>query len=175
MGRRRHAGARRGNGRGIAADGDGAPQPRNVSRFRRALREASGVPIDYQRCGAVELALNDREALELEQRAARQSAHRDPLGIDALCGQRGRAILSGRCAGEPAGHYRRSADGLPATTAFRFMSMSRWSRYLPDGSGVRTIQGQLSRRRRTDLGRSVEFRIGFGFCSFRRPCRCAGT
>src|SRR5271165_5568174 len=42
--------------------------------FVEALREASGVPIDYQRCGAVELALNDREAMELERRAARQSA-----------------------------------------------------------------------------------------------------
>jgi glycine oxidase len=41
--------------------------------FVDALREASGVPIDYQRCGALELALNDREAMELERRAARQS------------------------------------------------------------------------------------------------------
>jgi glycine oxidase len=41
--------------------------------FVAALREASGVPIDYQRCGALELALNDREAMELERRAARQS------------------------------------------------------------------------------------------------------
>jgi glycine/D-amino acid oxidase-like deaminating enzyme len=41
--------------------------------FVSALGEASGVPIDYQRCGAVELALNDREAMELERRAARQS------------------------------------------------------------------------------------------------------
>src|SRR5580658_5781648 len=40
--------------------------------FVESLREASGVPIDYQRCGAVELALSDREAEELEQRAARQ-------------------------------------------------------------------------------------------------------
>src|SRR5580658_7178975 len=42
--------------------------------FVEALREASGVAIDYQRCGALELALNDREAVELEQRAVRQSA-----------------------------------------------------------------------------------------------------
>jgi glycine oxidase len=40
--------------------------------FLDTLREASGVPIDYQRCGALELALNDREAAELELRAARQ-------------------------------------------------------------------------------------------------------
>jgi glycine oxidase len=42
--------------------------------FVAALREASGVPIDYQRSGALEIALNDREAVELEQRAARQAA-----------------------------------------------------------------------------------------------------
>jgi glycine oxidase len=42
--------------------------------FVAALREASGVPIDYQRCGALELALDDSEAVELERRAARQSA-----------------------------------------------------------------------------------------------------
>jgi glycine oxidase len=41
--------------------------------FVAALREASGVQVDYQRCGAVELALNDGEAMELERRAARQS------------------------------------------------------------------------------------------------------
>jgi glycine oxidase len=41
--------------------------------FVETLREASGVPIDYQRCGAVELALNEHEAVELERRAARQS------------------------------------------------------------------------------------------------------
>jgi glycine oxidase len=42
--------------------------------FVEALREASGVPIDYQRCGALELALSDHEAVDLERRAARQSA-----------------------------------------------------------------------------------------------------
>jgi glycine oxidase len=41
--------------------------------FVEALREASGAAIDYQRCGALELALSDREAEELETRAARQS------------------------------------------------------------------------------------------------------
>src|ERR1017187_8087627 len=41
--------------------------------FVAALREASGVSIDYQRCGALELALDEREAMELDRRAARQS------------------------------------------------------------------------------------------------------
>lgn len=38
------------------------------------LRQASEVAIDYRRCGAVELALSEREAEELEARAARQAA-----------------------------------------------------------------------------------------------------
>jgi glycine oxidase len=41
--------------------------------FVAELSEISGITIDYQRCGAVELALNDIEAAALEQRAARQS------------------------------------------------------------------------------------------------------
>ena len=40
--------------------------------FVEDLREVSGVSIDFQRCGAVELALDEREAEELERRAARQ-------------------------------------------------------------------------------------------------------
>jgi glycine oxidase len=40
--------------------------------FVEELREVSGVSIDYQRCGAMELALEQGEAEELERRAARQ-------------------------------------------------------------------------------------------------------
>jgi glycine oxidase len=40
--------------------------------FVDELVEASGLAIDYQRCGAIEVALNDHEARELERRAARQ-------------------------------------------------------------------------------------------------------
>jgi glycine oxidase len=42
--------------------------------FVAELSDISGISIDYQRCGAVEIALNDAEAEALEQRAARQSA-----------------------------------------------------------------------------------------------------
>jgi glycine oxidase len=45
--------------------------------FVESLREASGVAIDYQGCGAIEVALSSAEAEALEQRAARQAA----LGI----------------------------------------------------------------------------------------------
>jgi glycine oxidase len=42
--------------------------------FVEELRDVSGVSIDFQRCGAVELALDELEAEELERRAARQCA-----------------------------------------------------------------------------------------------------
>jgi glycine oxidase len=45
--------------------------------FVESLREASGLAIDYQRCGAIELAMNAAEAEALDHRAARQAA----LGI----------------------------------------------------------------------------------------------
>lgn len=71
-------------GAGMLAPGGEMDQPSLLSRmamcslaaypeFVEALRDASGVAIDYQRCGAIELALDDHEAEELEQRAARQS------------------------------------------------------------------------------------------------------
>jgi glycine oxidase ThiO len=41
------------------------------------LREASGLAIDYRRCGAIEVALTEQEAGELEHRATRQAV----LGI----------------------------------------------------------------------------------------------
>ena len=40
--------------------------------FVRELRSASGVPIDYRRCGALEFASDDQEWEELLQRASRQ-------------------------------------------------------------------------------------------------------
>lgn len=43
------------------------------SAYVEALRNASDVSIDYQRCGAIELALSDREAEDLAARAARQA------------------------------------------------------------------------------------------------------
>lgn len=45
--------------------------------FVAELQDASDVPIDYQRCGAIELALTEAEAETLDRRAERQSA----LGI----------------------------------------------------------------------------------------------
>lgn len=42
--------------------------------FIEALQDDSGLAIEYRRCGALELAFDDREAEELAQRAVRQSA-----------------------------------------------------------------------------------------------------
>lgn len=50
--------------------------------FVAELQDESGVSIDYQRCGAIELALTLAEAEELERRAARQAAlgiHSEPI------------------------------------------------------------------------------------------------
>jgi glycine oxidase len=41
--------------------------------FVESLQETTGLSIDYQSCGATEVARTDREAVELENRAARQS------------------------------------------------------------------------------------------------------
>jgi glycine oxidase len=41
--------------------------------FIHALQEESGIAIDFRRCGAVEVALNDQEAAELDARAERQA------------------------------------------------------------------------------------------------------
>jgi glycine oxidase len=47
--------------------------------FVESLREASGLEIDYRRCGAVDVAYSDQEAVELERRSARQAA----IGINS--------------------------------------------------------------------------------------------
>jgi glycine oxidase len=41
--------------------------------FVESLRDATGLSIDYQSCGAIEVARTDGEAAALENRAARQS------------------------------------------------------------------------------------------------------
>lgn len=46
-------------------------------RFIRQLEEASGLPIDYQECGALDIAYSEDELAALERRAERQAA----LGI----------------------------------------------------------------------------------------------
>src|ERR1700728_6001 len=108
--------------------------------FVEALREDSGVAIDYQRCGALELAFDDSEAAELERRAARQSTGGIPSESprrhgsvaarfypdDALVNPRDiMAALHAACL--RAGgliHEQESVTGI-----------------FPDGSGVRTERG----------------------------------
>jgi glycine oxidase len=107
--------------------------------FVEALEEASGAAIEYRRCGALDLALDDRQAAELAQRAARQSA----IGIPS----------------EPASHPGSAAarfypdDALvnprDITAALRIACERLGVRIrehekvvgiFPDGSGVRTAQ-----------------------------------
>lgn len=58
--------------------------------FVEALRDASGLSIDYQRCGAIELAFSHPEAEELEARAARQAA----IGIHSEPARHSRAVAA---------------------------------------------------------------------------------
>src|ERR1700733_7548917 len=47
---------------------------RQYPEFVAELQELSGIPIDYQRCGAIEPAFTEAEAAALERRALRQTA-----------------------------------------------------------------------------------------------------
>lgn len=109
--------------------------------FVAELSEISGVSIDYQRCGAVEIALNDTEATVLEQRAARQSA----IGI------RSEAITY---TGSVSARFFPD-DQLVAprdvTNALRIACLRAGvslrecepvTEIMPDGSGVRTSEGE---------------------------------
>jgi glycine oxidase len=107
--------------------------------FVESLRECSGISIDYQRCGAVELALNEVEAMKLERRAARQSA----LGI--------RSESTRHPGAAAARFYPDDALVNPrdVTAALRIVCLRNGVsihehepviEIFPDGSGVRTVQ-----------------------------------
>ncbi len=108
--------------------------------FIAELQDASDVSIDYQRCGAIEIACNDAEAVELEQRALRQSA----IGI--------RSELANHPGSAAARFYPDDALVNPRdiVAALRVACLQsgvsireeeRVLEVLPDGSGVRTARG----------------------------------
>lgn len=108
--------------------------------FVRELEEASGVAIDYRRCGAIELALTDREAIELEERAARQSK----IGIRS---EPARYVGSVAARLYPDDALVNPRDMMAALrTACLRIGVSIRERepvieVFPDGSGVRTLHG----------------------------------
>jgi glycine oxidase len=107
--------------------------------FVSALQDASGVPIDYQCCGAVELALNEREALELEQRAARQSA----LGIRSDAMHYAGSVAARFYPNDAIVNPRDIIAALRKACLDNAVSIHEQEpvvEILPDGSGVRTVR-----------------------------------
>ena len=107
--------------------------------FVEALREASGVPIDYQRCGAVELALDDREAEELEKRAAGQSA----IGIRSESAKHEGSVAARFYPDDALVNPRDIIAALRTACLHSGVSIHEWEpvvEILPDGSGVRTVR-----------------------------------
>jgi len=108
--------------------------------FVAALREASGVPIDYQRRGAVELALDDREALDLERRAARQYAIGIPSEPISYPGSAAARFYPDDAVVNP----RDVIAALRVACLHSGVSIREHEPVIeifPDGSGVRTRQG----------------------------------
>src|SRR6266853_2067147 len=109
--------------------------------FVEALREASGVPVDYQRCGAVELALNDREALDLERRAARQST----TGIRSESTRRAGSVAARFYPDDALVNPRDVMAALRTACLRNGVSIHEHEPVIeifPDGSGVRTLRAR---------------------------------
>ena len=109
--------------------------------FVEALREASGVAIDYQRCGAVELAFDDREAGELERRAARQSA----IGIRSEPACHPGSVAARFYPDDALVNPRDVMAALRKACLHSGVSIREHEpvvEIFPDGSGVRTTQAQ---------------------------------
>jgi glycine oxidase len=107
--------------------------------FVEALREASGLPIDYQRCGAVELALDDREAGDLERRAARQSA----IGIRSESTRHAGSIAARFYPDDALVNPRDVIAALRTACLHSGVSIHEHEpvvEIFPDGSGVRTTR-----------------------------------
>jgi glycine oxidase len=104
--------------------------------FVRELREASGLEIDYRVCGAMELALDERESAELERRAAAQLA----LGI------RSERVGNGRYYPDDAVVDPRDVNAALKVACGRlgvtFHEHEPVVEIAADGTGVRTTRGE---------------------------------
>jgi glycine oxidase len=109
--------------------------------FIAELRESSGLPIDYQRCGAMEPAFTEAEAQALENRALRQTV----IGIRSEP-MKYRNSLSARF--YPDDQLVAPRDVTRALTiacvraGVSIHERERVTELMPDGSGVRTRQGE---------------------------------
>jgi glycine oxidase len=110
-------------------------------QYVRELRETSGLPIDYRRCGAIEVALTGHEAVELEKRAARQAV----LGIPSE-----NTVFPGSISARffPDDALVNPRDVMAALRAVclrqgvRLHEHERVLEILPGGSGVKTSKGR---------------------------------
>ncbi len=125
LGGRGHAGARRRGGRDISTRPHGAsPACVQYPDFVAELQDISGISIDYQRCGAVELALTEAEAEALESRALRQSAigiRSEPITYKGSVSAR---FFPDDQLVAPRDVTSRAKSSLPAALEFRFTSMN---------------------------------------------------
>lgn len=109
--------------------------------FVETLRDASGLPIDYQRCGAVEIALSDREGTELESRAGRQLA----AGIRSESITWPHSVAARFYPDDALVNPRNIVASLRAACLAKGVSLREHEAVLeifPDGSGVRTIRAE---------------------------------
>jgi len=109
--------------------------------FVAELSDISGIPIDYQHCGAVELALNDAEAEELTGRAARQSA----IGIRSEPITYTGSVTARFFPDDQMVAPRDVTSALRIACLRAGASIREYepvTEIMPDGSGVRTAQGE---------------------------------
>jgi glycine oxidase len=104
--------------------------------FVQELRDASGLEIDYRVCGAMELAFNDREAAELDRRAAAQL----DLGIRSERAPGGRyypndAVVDPR-------HVNAALKLACARLGVTFHEHEPVVEIDPGGNGIRTTRGE---------------------------------
>jgi glycine oxidase len=139
-------------GAGMLAPGGEVEEPSSMARmalsslaqypgFVAELREASGIPIDYQRCGAMEVAFNVAEAEALEQRAARQAA----MGIMSESATYSGSVSARFFPGDQLVAPRDVTDALRITCLRQGVLIREHepvTAILPDGSGITTTQGE---------------------------------
>jgi len=109
--------------------------------YVEALRDASGLTIDFQRCGAIEVALDDGEASEMEQRALRQAA----LGIRSEAAKHAGSLTARFYPDDALVNPRDVMAALREACLRNGVRLREHERVLdvfPDGTGVRTSKGQ---------------------------------
>ncbi len=109
-------------------------------QYVEELREASGLPVDYQRCGAIEVALTSVEAEALAHRSFRQAA----LGIRSQTAVFPGSVSARFFPDDALVNPRNLIAALCAVCEKSGVTIREHERVLeilPDGSGVKTSKG----------------------------------